>query len=1083
MKNVLLKDALVEIKKSFGRFMSIFAIIILGVAFFSGIKISAPNMNITADKYYDDYNLMDIMIMSTLGLTDDDVAEISKIIEIDGIYPTYSKEVLLRKDKTERVLKVHGIPLDKVNSNDKNYMNRPRLIEGRLPEKSGECVIENSKLKSLGVTIGSKIKLYSGDSDPLSDSLKNSEYTVVGLVESPYYVSFEKGSSSIGDGKLSSYIMVPEEDFVMDVYTEIFLTVDNAKDLMSYDEEYEDKIKVVVDKLEDIGLNRADIRYDEVITEAETKLADAKKEYQEEKAKAEKELRDAANKIEKSKVDLANGEKELNKKEKEFYNSIATSEKQLKDGEQKLLSGEKELNTQYEAFLQNKENAEIEFAKADEQIRNGENQLKDLQGAINNIKAILEDENTPNNQKEILENQLKSFEEQYNTGKSKLDQSKIELQNNKNALIQGEAKLEASKREIEKSKKELEANKRKLESGKIEAIAQFKKARADINEGKVKLQDGIKEYEEGKAKADKEFAKAEIKINDAEDKIKEIKEPKWYVLDRNANYGFVDYGSSAKSLDAISKVFPIFFFLVAALICLTTMTRMVDEQRVNIGTMKALGYGEGSIMFKYLFYAATASILGSIVGVSIGFTLFPTVIFDAYTNMTYSLPPLVKTFNVGYFIMATLAAVLTTTLAVFFACHKELKEVPAALMRPKAPKEGKRILLERIPFIWNRLNFIQKVTSRNIFRYKKRFLMTVIGISGCTALLVTGFGLRDSISAIVEKQYTDVFKYDGILNYKSELGANDENKAINKISKDERITEYKNIKTVSVDSYNKDIKKPVTVFVPENLDNINDFLGLQDRTTGEKFSLNDDGVIVNEKLAKMLEVKIGDTIYLDNEDDEKFPVKINGIVENYVGQYVYMTPKCYKNLYNEDIKFNQILIRIKHMSLKSEEKLAKDLMNVSNISAVGFNTNAKGSFEAMIANLNQVILLIIVSAGALAFVVLYNLTNVNVSERIREIATIKVLGFYDNEVSSYVFRENFILTLIGALVGLGLGVMLHSFIMVTVEPDNIMFGRNIELMSFVYSSIFTIIFAVMVNIFMYFKLKKIHMVESLKSVD
>jgi len=632
MKNILMKDALVEIKNSLGRFMSIFAIIVLGVAFFAGIKISAPNMNITADKYYDDYNLMDIMVMSTLGLTDDDVDEISKISEIDGIYPTYSKEVLLRKDGTERVLKAHGLPIGKLNSNDKDYMNRPRLIEGRLPESSGECVIENTKLKSLGLDIGSKIKLYSGTEDPLSDSLKKSEYTIVGLVESPYYVSHEKGSSSIGDGKLSSYIMIPEEDFTMDVYTEIFLTVDNAKELMSYDEEYEDKIKVVVDKLEDIGLKRADIRYDEVMTEAQSKLDDAKKEYQEEKTKVENELKDAANKIAKSKRDLANGEKELNKKEKEFYNTIATSEKQLKDGEQELLNGEKELNAQYEAFLQNKKNAEIEFAKADEQIKSGETQLKDLEGVINNIKTTLEDENTPEDQKVILETQLKSLQEQYNSSKTKLEQSKIELEANKNALIQGEADLEAGKKEIEQSKKELEANKAKLESEKVKAIAEFKKARVDIKEGKLKLQDGIKEYEEGKAKADEEFAKAEVKISDAEEKINEIKEPKWYVLDRNTNYGFVDYGSSAKSIDAISKVFPIFFFLVAALICLTTMTRMVDEQRVNIGTMKALGYGEGSIMFKYLFYAATASILGSIVGVSIGFTLFPTVIFDAYTG-------------------------------------------------------------------------------------------------------------------------------------------------------------------------------------------------------------------------------------------------------------------------------------------------------------------------------------------------------------------------------------------------------------------------------------------------------------------
>ena len=513
------------------------------------------------------------------------------------------------------------------------------------------------------------------------------------------------------------------------------------------------------------------------------------------------------------------------------------------------------------------------------------------------------------------------------------------------------------------------------------------------------------------------------------------------------------------------------------------MTRMVDEQRTNIGTMKALGYSTPLIMFKYIMYALIASVGGSILGCLLGFSIFPTVIFDAYTSMTYVLPKASLMIDIKLAIMATLISVLTTTLAVISSCSKELVEVPSLLMRPKAPKEGKRIIIERIPFIWNRLGFIQKVTCRNIFRYKKRFFMTVIGIAGCSALLVTGFGIRDSISSIVNNQYEKIFKYSGTISYKTDIEKNSDNKIEKILKADDRITDIENIKNKSFKVINKDIEKSANIIVPEDSKKLSEFISFNNRKTGKMYTISDNGVLINEKLGKLLNASFGDSIFLENDYKERFEVKVEGIVENYVGHYIYMSDVLYKKLFKEDIKFNQALIKTTNKDVKFEEKLSNDLMKLDDITSAVFNTSSKESFSSMIGNLNTVVILVIVSAGALAFIVLYNLTNVNISERIREIATIKVLGFYDGEVSSYVFRENIILTLIGTLVGLLLGIFLHKFIITTAELDFAMFGREIKLLSFIISGILTMIFAGIVNLCMYYKLKKVKMVESLKSVD
>ena len=521
---------------------------------------------------------------------------------------------------------------------------------------------------------------------------------------------------------------------------------------------------------------------------------------------------------------------------------------------------------------------------------------------------------------------------------------------------------------------------------------------------------------------------------------------------------------------------------MAALVCLTTMTRMVDEQRINIGTLKGLGYKNSQISKKYILYASVACVIGSILGNAVGYTLFPTIIFFAY-GMMYSIPNIIYIFSLPLSLGITIIALLIITASAYIACFNELKENPAVLMRPRPPKNGKRILLERIPFIWNKFSFISKVTVRNIFRYKKRFLMTVLGISGCTALILTGFGIKDSIEIIVTGQYGTLFRYDMSIVTEADLSE----AKLNKLKED--VSGFKEIKDVEIFNYqNGDIKvnktnKEITIVVPKNLNKMDELIHLQDRKSQKHIKLDDSGAIITEKMARDLNVKRGDIVEIINNDNKKAKVKIIDITENYLSHYIYMSPTYYKKTFKEDLKYNRILGVLNNPNVKMEDSLSKKLFKINSISGISFNTVAKETFRYTIKNLNYVVLVMILSAGALAFVVLYNLTNVNISERIREIATIKVIGFYDNEVSKYIYRENMILTIIGTIVGLGLGKLLHKFIMVTVEIQSMMFGRVISTKSYIIASILTIIMSCFVNLAMYYKLKNVKMVESLKSVD
>ncbi|MGX4601071.1 FtsX-like permease family protein [Faecalimicrobium sp. JNUCC 81] len=1082
MKSILNKDIIMDIRKSKGRFLSILFIVALGVAFFSGIKVSPIVMKNTSDKYYDDYNLMDIKLISTLGLTDDDISEIKKIKGVKGIFPTYSMDVLTEYKSNQQVLKVHSLELNNMENNNDDYINRVKLVEGRLPQKSGECVIERNKIEKLKIPLGTKIKLKSGTDKDISDSLKNTEYTVVGYIETPYYLSYEKGSSSIGSGAINKIVMIPQEDFKIEAYTEAFLTVDGAKGEDSYSDKYFDKVNEVTDKLDNISKSRIDKRYNEVIDAANEELQNGKKEFEDKRDEVNNELKKAESDINTYSKQIESGENQLKNKKNEVSLKISNGNKQISLGEKEIKNGYIQYENHLNEFNENKNLAQQGFIDAQNKLEELNKQIHYLNNVNSSLEEKLNQENLSEQEKNKLTEELNKNNLVLQTLNSSYKNGKNELENKKQQFKDIENKLSSTKATLDSNKEKLSKEKENIINMEAKSKLEFDKAENEFKKQQQKIEKSKEKLNESKIKANDELIKAENKIKDSEDDIKKIEKPQWYILDRNSHYSYAEYAGCANSIDALAKIFPVFFFSVAALVCLTTMTRMVDEQRINIGTLKGLGYTTGQIAKKYILYALSASLLGSILGLMIGYTVFPIIVFNSYGIM-YTLPPVDLVFDVRLAVGVTLTAILITTIAAYSACFKELRETPSVLMRPRAPKNGKRIMLERIPFIWNKIGFIGKVTIRNIFRYKKRFLMTVLGISGCSALILSGLGIQDSIQMIVDGQYGSIFKYDMSVNLDNNI-KNSELINVEKYIKEENdISNYQFINNQNGKISVGKSEKSINIVIPKNSNEFKNFVGLKDRKSQKKIELNNKGIVLSEKAARDLNIKVGDSIDIVNNKDKKARVKVIGITENYISHYAYISKEYYKEVFKRDVDYNRVIGILNNESKSAEDNISKKLISQSGVNGVSFNTGLKENFETTIENLNYVVLIMTISAGALAFVVLYNLTNVNISERIREIATIKVLGFYDNEVSAYIYRENIILTVIGTITGLGIGKLLHQFIMVTVEIESMMFGRIIESSSYLIAMILTITLGLIVNLAMYYKLKNVEMVESLKSVD
>ncbi len=1120
MKKALIKDSLVEIRKSFGRFLSILLIVMLGVAFFAGLRAASPDMHNTADVYFDEYELMDIHLISTLGFSQSDLKSIEDNEYVEKAFPSYSSDMLLNNGDTDMVIKTMGM--------EEGQLNQLQVVEGRLPKEDDECVVLSAKASENNIKIGSVVKLKSGSETPTSDILKNDEFKVVGIVNSPYFISFSYGSSTIGSGSVDGVMFLPKSSYSYDVFTDIYIRIKGAYELNCFSEEYTSLIDKAVKSFEDIADIREVERYDEIIVDAQDEIDAAQKKLDKEKIKAQDELDEAKSQIEDGEKDLISAQKEIEANEKKLLQEKENGEKRLADAQAQITSGEAEYDKGLNEYTSNKQ----KFDEAWDELEQAKSQIKNYQTVLSNVKEKLESSNIAlkslyvkrqKNLEEIqelreelaaggltqqeideinsriseLEGQNKSLTESIQTLESgithlkgEIDQyekqisaAEAQIKENEALLESTKLQLEAAKIKLDEAKAQLEASKLQIEEGKKElnyqissAQRQLSDAKAQVEEGKAEIEDAKIEYEKGKREADKKLTDAQAQIDEAKKELSEVEKPTWYVQDRVAACsGYSDYVDAADRMDAMAQVFPAIFLIVAALMCLNAMTRMVEEQRTFIGTIKGLGYSNASIVGKYIIYAAVASIVGSVIGVAFGIRTFPLVIYSAYGIM-FNMPDLIIGFYPATAVSSALIAIVTTTLSAYVACQASLKSVPAKLMRPKSPKAGKRVLLERVTFIWKRLKFTHKVTMRNLFRYKKRFIMTVFGIGASVALILVGFGIRDSINNLLEFQFKDIYNY--------QLMITTNHADIDEVSQElltmdgvEGVTDsYMKSVEVSVDE--EKLSATVTAF--EQGSDIEGFITLRNRKTKEPIELKDGEVVVTEKMATMLKVKPGDTITIHDGTDE-MQVKIAAITEHYAMHYIYMTLNDYEQCFHERPESNVVFAHLSEGY--DEESLGKQVLGLDNVVGVTFTQDITKSFNDMLSSLNYVVIVLIFSAAALTFLILYNLTNINVSERYREIATIKVLGFYDKEVLSYVYRENFLLTAIAIVLGCIGGTFLLQYIIKTVEVASVMFGRVTNPLSYLWSILLTVAFTLLVNLIMYFKLKKINMVEALKSVE
>ncbi len=1139
MKRALITSTFREIRHTLSRFLSIFAIVALGTGFLAGIKATAPDMILSIDSYFDQTRLADLRLVSTMGFDDDDVAAIRDAQGVNGVMPSYTADVFAYQDDKQLLLRLHSMPLGAAE--DENLLNRPVLLEGRMPLRSGECLAEASGNMTSGYRVGDVITVEAGGGDPIEDMLAVTQFTVVGTVRSPYYISFDRGTSSIGTGTVDRFLYVPEQDFTYSVYTDVFVTLDGALQQQSYAQGYTDMVDMQVELLEPVADNRERDRYDKIIAEATEELDEARRELANAEEEALRELDDAQKEIDDARGELEDGEREYRDAKNTFDTEIADAQRQLDDGYKELREGRQayrdglaQYNSKSKAAYEELDAAKAQIAAGLAQYEQGlatyqngaaaHTALTDAFGimqspdatpeqqmmALGTIAAIAaefsgneetaqlaqvltlfaaEPENPENTY--MMQMSLDGFGQTLAGTKLMLDEAKAELDAGQRqvsagyaALARASIQLESARQQLEEAQKTLDENQAEFEEAKAEGERELADARREIDDGWKKLAEGKEEYANAKADALRELADAQVKIDDAQAEIDDLTPPEWYILTRESIPGNSGYYEDSKRVDAVAKVFPVFFFLVAALVCLTTMTRMVEEKRTELGTIKALGYGKGAAVFKFLCYAGIASLLGSAAGLAIGFKVFPSVIAAAY-GMLYQTPAVQTPFHLSYAVPITLIAVLVTMMSAFLACYKELAEQPAALMRPKAPKPGKRVLLERIPFLWKRLGFIQKVTVRNLLRYKRRMLMTVIGIAGCTALMLAGFGLRNSISSITTKQYGAIFLYHGMLLLDQEAAAEDKAQLSATVLQQDNITGSLQARQDSITALDADgnVEVEAALFVPENHQNIGDYAVLRTRDGHEGITLDGDGAVVTEKLAKLLEIKIGDTLILRDSDNRPHEVMVAAITENYVYHYIYLSRTQYEQVFDKAFEPNTLFMRLADASDNAQDTLSKTLISNDYVVSVSYNSAAEKGFQDALESLDYVVLVLIISAGLLAFVVLYNLTNINVTERIREIATIKVLGFYNREVSAYIYRENIFHTLMGIVFGLFAGIFLHRFVMQAAEVDVVMFGREIGWFAYLMSAVLTMVFALLVNITLHFRLKKVSMVESLKSVE
>lgn len=1172
INKVLITDALRTVKNTQSRFFSIIAIVALGVSFFTGMNATAPDMYDTIRQYATDSNMADIQIISTAGLTDDDVKVIQSIngIEsavgekfVDGVVKINGSPI---SDTDGSELTIRALPLDLTklaNANagvdDRSFMNRPQLVEGSWPTSPNQCVVDESSLSTPDeFKIGSTLSIQ-GENKDLTKSLTNQEFTIVGIIRSPLYISYERGYTTIGTGKLGTFCYIPSENFLDDYYSVMYIKVSGSDKYDPYSKEYDTFIDRYTDYISSISQEMLSTRVSSLKSQYTAEVASAELEYAEAKTEVEQKLANAEEQM-KEILDMAeNGEQKL-LEYKQQYNEKATEAKNAID------SGKYEHSTQYalweskmkeynetKATLKQYENAEQEYNNAKTELnvaklqvesmastvdylsdlvvttRSALDNFEDTQSGgvdgmidrlqqsglageeVNQIISTIRSMTAVGTAKEMaaymepqlqqLEIKLANAKKDLADAKTTLAQKEVELKQAEQMIAQlkqAEAQMESAEAELTKAEKELTNAGYDIQFGELEVLTQLSDMKNQINlyessvmMAKEKAATIEEEFNAAKQKAEAELESARLQLEDAKQFLLNLDSAKWTVSDRDeALLGFEDYGTTADRAAALSAIFPWFFFLVAALVCLNTMTRMIEEDRTRLGTFKALGMTDVEIMSKYIIYSLLASLIGSVGGSIFGFAFFP---FAASTGfqILFDMPALLLSYRFSYAIPGIFISVAITVFAAYHTCHKSLAVVPSTLMRSKAPASGKKIILENLPFIWSRLNFTWKVTLRNVFRNMKRFVMATLGVMGCTALLVAGFGLNDSINATLNNQFTNddrVWSYDMQIVLNGDFDTTVEECHGYEAVRNNSLIESATLSFMKVyNAVNDDGSKLFEAYllVPEDAASLGNYIYLHERGKSNRHLLSDSGAIITEKLARDLDIEPGDYITVKISDDKSVQIPVSAITENYAFHYIYLSKNLYAGIFGSNPRYNYVTANLAVDNISNEQKvqLTKTLLDEYEISAVAFTDQIQDSFSNILDSISYIVIILIVSAGLLAFIVLYNLSIINITERIKEIATLKVLGFDDGEVSAYIFRENIILSVIGMAEGVLGGMLLHKIVLAMAEVDIIMFGRDISFASYIYSLALAFGFSMFVNIVLHKKLQKVDMVESLKSIE
>ena len=1048
MASAFAKDLKRSIFHSIGRFIAIAVITGLGTGFFSGLMMTGPDMRLAADTYFDAAFLNDLRVTGTLGLDDESISQLNNVEGVEVVDPEYEVDTICIIDGVQYAVRVHSLDLkaaqasespDSVGviSDDPAFLNRPILVSGNWPSSTSECLLNADAVLENPVEIGDRVTvtLVAEQDDPAT-VLDQLEFTVSGFVRTPYYPSSASmGSTSLANGKIEDYMLVSEEAFADDFpYTGAFVQVSGARNEFYTSKAYDDLVNSVAARIEAAGPSISDKRYDSVVGDANKELEDARAEYEDKRA--------------------------------ETMDQLDEAKQQLDDARDQLDSAEEELPSSRAKLDEAKAQIDANQAQLDEAVQaiaTSEAQLAELEAVIAQLEA--QQEAAGGELPEPYKTQLAELKVQYEGGKAQLDAAKAQY-------AAGAAQLDAARAQYDAG------------------VAQYEQGLAQYESGSSEYEEGLAEYEEGLAEANEKFAEAEDEIAQAQKDIDAINNPEWYVLDRHKNFGAESYISDAERIDNIARVFPLIFFLVAALVALTTMTRMVDEERILIGTYKALGYSNAKIISKYLIYAAIPSAVGSVIGIIALANFLPYFIMNAYGIM-YQVPLAPTPIDPLIAISSTALGMGITLAATWWAASASLREKPAQLMLPRVPKAGKRILLERVKPLWSHMSFTWKVTARNIFRYKRRFFMATIGIAGCTALLLTGFGLSNSINDIIDKQYGDdaIFGYN--LTITLDDDASDEQREHIKqvLSNDENVTSFaplftKNMIAVgaSGDEHRLEVK---AADKPQDFDG---FVRFRERVSQQPLNINEGEALITEKLASQLGIGIGDEVHVYEQDTvgnaigEGYRFKIGGITENYVNSFLYTTKQTFGD--NTEFATPDTAYLAKTASGESQRQaVSETIHSCDGVSTVAFVDEAINYYRKALKAVDSVVIILIIAAAALAFVVVYNLTNINIAERQREIATLKVLGFTSGENVAYIFRETILLSVIGGLLGLLLGIFLEAFVITTAEVDLVMFGREIHAWSYVLAFALTMVFTAIVMLFMKRKLDHISMVESLKSIE